>query len=270
MVINKFISCKAIIDDVFRSLALQDQPNYPDMCYWAFECLGLLNQPLQFIPKVTGHISNPNLDIKDYRAELPCDLYRIEQISVNGLPARYTNKTFHHLLSGACCGMDNGVTATDTFIDNFGNAFSPQSTMVSDYNTIIDTPTYDINDNFLTLSVKEGKVCLAYYAFPTDEQGFPMIPDDIHYKVACTKYLMQKLLYIEWLKDPSSQGKKALFDHAEREWSWYAGKATSQAKIPSIDQMESLKNQLVTLMPNVNAWKSFFVGLGAQYLKRVY
>jgi hypothetical protein len=268
MINNKFISLKSVIDDVFRDTKHEGPIDYGDMAYWAFECLGLLNQPLQFIRKVTGYKGNPNLDIQNYRAELPCDFYHLEQIAVNGAPARYATGTFHHLLSGSCCGVSTDASGADVFIDNFGNVFSPQS---SSYlgSTSSGQITFDINNNYLTLSCKEGKVCIAYLAFPTDCDGYPEIPDEMSYKVAIKKYLMMKMSSIEWRKDPSNAGKRAIFEYDNNEWMWYAGKASSNAKMPSIDQMESLKNQLVRMIPNVNAHSKFFSDLGSPEQKRI-
>lgn len=267
MIVKNFVSSKAIIDDVYRNTAYQHALNYADCTYWIYECLGLLKQPLQFIRKVTGYKDSPNLDITNYRAELPCDFHYLEQIAVNGLPARYSGSTFHHLLSGSCCGLDS-ATSTDLFIDNFGNAFSPQSSGITN-NITNDVVTFDINDNYLTLSVREGKVCMAYLAFPTDAEGYPMIPNDVPYKVALTKYLMMKMSYLDWRKEPSNSGKKALYDHDAKEWEWYAGKSTSDAKMPHPEQMQSIMNQVVRLIPNMQAHNNFFSDLGAQELKKI-
>lgn len=267
MILKGFISAKSVIDDVHRDTQAEVSINYEDATYWLYECLALLNQPLQFIRKVTGHEENPNLDITNYRAELPCDFYKLERIAVNGYAARYSTNSFHHLLSGECCGMSTSSLPTDVFIDNFGNSFSPQASIVANIPAI--PVTFDINNNYITLSVKEGKVCIAYLAFPTDSEGFPMIPDDINYKVACKKYLTQKIRYIDWAKDPSDRGKKALFDYDEREWLWYAGKSISAAKIPHPEQMESLKNQLIRMIPNVNEHSTFNINLGTQQRLRI-
>lgn len=269
MVLKGFISCKSVIDDIFRDTDHQGPIDYADSIYWIYECLSLLKQPLQYVRKVTGYMGNPNLDITNYRAELPCDVHQIEQIAVNGVAARYATGTFHHLLSGSCCGVSNDTSVGDLFIDNFGNAFSPQSSNFLGNSVTSGQITFDINDNFLTLSVKEGKVCLAYWAFPTDTEGYPMIPDDITYKIATKKYVMMKMSNIEWRKDPSNQGKRAIFNYDESEWLWYAGKATNDAKMPSVDQMESLKNQLVRLIPNVNAHSKFFSDLGSPEQKKI-
>ncbi len=268
MIVNKFISSKSVIEDIFRNTQAAELLPLEDLLYFIYESLALMDQPLQFIKKVTGHIDNPDLDITNYRAELPCDFYKLERIAVNGMPVRYSGNAFHHLMSGACCDVNTGSSTSDVFIDNFGNMFSPQSSdMIS--SSGVDSYTFDINDNYLTLSTKEGKVCMAYLAFPTDKEGFPMIPDDIKYKMACQKYLLQKIRYIDWSKDPDSRGKKALFDHDEKEWLWYVGAATSKAKLPDVSQMENLKNQLVRLIPNINEYNNFFNTLGKQQQKRI-
>lgn len=268
MIINKFISCKSVIEDVYRDTQMEEALPFDDLIYWIYEALALMDQPIQFVRKVTGYKENPNLDIQNYRAELPCDFFRLERIAVNGFAARYANGSFHHLLGGDCCNANSNSFGNDVFIDNFGNLFAPQSSQL--LNTpVVDSYTFDINDNFLTLSVKEGQCCIAYLAFPTDESGFPQIPDDITYKVACKKYLMQKIRYIAWAKDPNNSGKRALYEHDEKEWLWYVGKATSKAKIPHPEQMESLKNQVVRLIPKINEHDTFFNVLGAKQLNRI-
>lgn len=268
MILKGFVSLKTVIDDVYRDTKRQQPINYADMAYWAFEALSLMNQPLQYIRKVTGYKNSPNLDITNYRAELPCDFYHLEQIAVNGTPARYSTSTFHHLLSGACCGVNSDSVGSDVFIDNFGNSFSPQLSL-SDAVAIPGQVTFDINNNYLTLSVREGKVCIAYLAFPTDGDGYPMIPDNISYRVAVKKYLMMKMSYMDWRAEPSNRGKKDLFSFDEQEWNWYCGKASSDAKMPSVDQMESLKNQVIRMIPNINAHSSFFGSLGSPSTKKI-
>lgn len=268
MILKGFISSKSVIEDVYRDTQIDIVLPFEDMLYWIYEALSLMDQPLQFVRKVTGYKESPNLDITDYRAELPCDLYRIERIAVNGFPARYSGNSFHHLLSGDCCGAGTDASSSDIFTDNFGNQFSPQSSGMLG-STAIDEITFDVNNNFITLSVKTGKVCLAYLAFPTDESGYPMIPDEITYKVACKKYIIQKLRYVDWSKDPTNSGKRALFEYDEKEWLFYVGKATSKAKMPDVHQMENIKNQILRIIPNINEFDSFFNTLGSKQQKRI-
>lgn len=269
MIVNKYISSREIIEDVYRNTGSSEELPWVDLIYFVFEALELMNQPLQYLKKVTGHKANPNLKITNYKAKLPQGIHKVIQIAVNGLPARYTTNTFHQLLDGKCCGLDANSTTQDVFIDNFGFAFSPQSSAFSSTGNVYDVITFDINNDYITLSVKEGEVCIAYEALPVDDEGFPSIPDDMSYRVSIRNYLMMKLAYINWIKDPTNSGKKAIFDHSEREWCWYVGQATRKAKIPNIEEMESLKNQILKLIPNPNFHDSFFRNLGAKENRKV-
>ena len=125
--------------------------------------------------------------------------------------------------------------------------------------------TFDINSNHITLSTKTGKVCLAYLAIPTDEEGLPLIPDDVSYKLAVKKYLTMKLDYIEWRRGTIAP---QVFDHSEREWMWYVGQAGNTAKMPSVDGLEAIKNATMRLLPRVNAHETFFKGLGSPSIRK--
>lgn len=268
MIINRFVSVREIILDVYRNTGSTIELPWADLIYWSYEALELLRQPQQYVAKVAGYNGTPELDITNYKAKLPCDFHKLVQIMVNGMPARYTNDTFHHLLGGACCGVIEGTNELDLFNDQFGNIFSPQGSTVNSIN-VYDSVTFDINNDYLTLSAKKGKVCIAYLAHPTDDEGFPMVPDDMSYRVAVTKYLMMKLAYLDWIKDPANKGKQNIFEYNEREWNWYSGQATSTVKMPDLEQMESLKNQVIRMIPNINEHDSFFKFSGAKQIKRI-
>ncbi len=193
MQIGKYISSKQIIWEVYRDSGIQDQISYGDCYEWLVDCLSLIGNPNGMVHKVTGHVDNPNLDITNYRAKLPCDFYKLRQIAVNGFPAYPASGNFHQLMEGSCCGTDElGTLTTDgTIVDNFGNTF-----MTNLGSRTVSTPlTYELNDDYITLSVKTGKVCISYLAHPVDECGLPMVPDDISYKEAVKKYIIMKIDY---------------------------------------------------------------------------
>tara|TARA_R110002073_G_scaffold163550_4_gene319641 strand:- start:210 stop:1031 length:822 start_codon:yes stop_codon:yes gene_type:complete len=267
---------------------------------WTEEALNLIGHPRQYIRKVTGHKDNPDLDITDYRAHLPCDFYQLEQVAVNGMAAEYSGDTFHHLLSGDCCGVsedsdsslyynnDQVVTrnwGTDVLTyDKESQSYSYQARDLLDMENlnlqsdgtqefILDNGSYqegkritfDINNNNITLSAKEGKVCIAYLAIPTDDEGLPLIPEDTSYQLAVKKYLTMKIDYIAWRK---GELRSDIFQHSEQEWAWYVGQAGNKAKMLNIDQMEGLKNQVMRLLPNVNHHETFFKSLGSPEIRK--
>jgi hypothetical protein len=291
---GKYISLKSIMEQVYADNGYQYELPWVDAIMWTEEALNLIGHPRQYVRKVTGHKENPNLDIKNYRAELPVDFHSLEQVAVNGMPAEYSGNTFHHLLDGGCCGVEGFTNlAANLQEKNYGELIKTTDTsgssvyrqrtsqeledlnlnsegiMSFDMNAMLDTTyspiTFDLNNNNITLSVKEGQVCMAYLAIPTDEEGLPLIPDDTSYSLAVKKYLTMKLDYIEWRRGTLAP---AVYDHSEREWMWYVGQAGNKAKMPNIDQLEAIKNQTMRLLPNVNAHETFFKRVGSPEIRK--
>tara|TARA_R100000951_G_scaffold27457_2_gene23361 strand:- start:2937 stop:3827 length:891 start_codon:yes stop_codon:yes gene_type:complete len=288
---GKYISLNAIMEQIYADNGYQFELPWIDCMQWAEEALNLIGHPRQYIRKVTGHKENPNLDIKNYRAHLPCDFYQLEQVAVNGRPAEYSGNTFHHLLDGACCGIEGYTTlATDVHERNWGalvkntddsgmsvyverddSMSNTQSgglmtfDMTLEENTGLTPITFDINNNHITLSVQEGEVCMAYLAIPTDEEGLPLIPEDTSYQLAVKKYLTMKIDYIAWRK---GELRPDIFQHSEQEWLWYVGQAGNKAKMPNIDQIEGIKNQVMRLLPRINHHETFFRSLGSPEIRK--
>jgi hypothetical protein len=257
MLNGKYVSIKEIIDSVYRDTGFKEELTWEDLIYWVSDALDLIGMPGQYIKKVTGTAENPNLKIKNYRAKLPCDFHKLIQMSVNGQPVLDTSNTFHHLMSGECCDISTNNNNIDIYKDNFNNKFSPNSENLNKGSNCSKI-TYDINNEYITFSVKEGEACISYLAFPVDEEGYPLIPDDIKYKQAVKYYLMSKIFYRMWINDDI---KKDKYEDAEKNWLWYVGAAQNSASMPSIDKMESLKNQLIRLIPKNNSHKAFFKDL---------
>ena len=264
---GKLVSIKDLIWSVYRDNAIQDELSYNDLIEWSIECLELIYHPDQFQRKITGHVDNPDLDITNYKVKIPCDLVHLVAVRVDGFPALPSTNSFHQLMDGSCCGTEEFASelSNGTFVDGFGNTFVTNLGTSSN-----STPlTYELNNDWLTLSVKTGEVCLAYLAHPTDCDGFPMIPDNVSYKRAITTYLTMKLDYIKWRQSPSDQGLRNLYDHSEQQYNWYVGQAQNAAKLPDINKMESLKNQMVRLKPMMNQWSSSFANLSVPELRRL-
>lgn len=271
--IGQLISVKSIIEDFYGDTELQEPVNYENFIRWTVEALNKIGHPLQYRRRVTGVVDNPNLSIENYRAKLPCNVHKIEQIMVNGKPARYTTNTFHHLLGGECCNLANtqpfssvATTSEGFFIDSFGNEFYAGFPSIG---TSCDI-TYDVNADCLTLSVKEGEVCIAYLEFPFDNEGFPLVPDQESYREALVRYFTMKIDYIAWRKNPNNGGAKGLYEDSKQEWLFYVGQASNAAKLHSVDQMETIKNQLLRTFQSYNHHRTGFKNLGEQQKRRIH
>lgn len=267
--IGQYISLKEIIEGIYADTGAQDTIIYEDLIKWSVEALNKIGHPMQYRRKVTGSNDNPNLKITDYKAPLPQNLHKIEQILVNGKVARYSGNSFHYLLGGECCDLSNtapssGAVSTGFYIDGFGNEFNSG---VFD-NASCGDVTYMVNSDCLTLSVKTGNVCIAYLEFPIDDEGLPLIPDEESYREAVTRYLIMKIDYKEW-RIKGTQHSKNLYEDSRTEWMWYVGQAANKAKLHSVDQLESIKNQMVRMFQSFNQHKNSFKTLGQQQHRRI-
>jgi len=114
--------------------------------------------------------------------------------------------------------------------------------------------TYIIDCDHIKTSFATGKVCVSYMAFPTDEECYPMVPDDISYREAMFWYIYKKLL----LSGTPGRNPKIGYEYAEQMWQVYCTQARNAANYPDIDRYESFMNQWVRLVPDINAHNSFF------------
>ena len=119
---------------------------------------------------------------------------------------------------------------------------------------------YYIENGRIKTSFVAGKVCLSYMAFPTDDDCFPLVPDDISFKEAMFWYVYKKIL----LGGEAPAVKEINYIFAEQQWKYYCTQARNAAVFPDIDRMESFMNQWVRLIPNINRASDAFENLGTR------
>jgi hypothetical protein len=226
---GKYISINYILENYYRNFRFLGTMDFYDAMEYVWSAMNLINVPQEYIDKLDC------IKVENFKGELPCDLHQIIQCReyTQKIPMRYSTDSFH---SPMHCNN------------------SPDLDVNSDL-------TYKLNDSVIFTSFKEGTVEMAYLAFPVDEEGYPMIPDNEKFVKAITSYLAERKgfqLYMEGKLDAQRYGK------LEKEWLFYVGAAQAAAKMPSIDQMESLKNQWLRLIPNIERHNRGFRDLGSQ------
>lgn len=172
--------------------------------------------------------------IEDYRGSLPCDY--IEVIQVKDYSSGYC---FRH--------------STDSFHYSY-NQQEPYDL------------TYKIQGMVIYTSIKQGDIELAYRAIMVDSDGYPMIPDDSSFINALELYIKKK--HFTTLFDLGKISHQVL-QNTQQEYCWAIGQAQSSLTIPTIDQMESIKNSWTTLVPRMNSHREGFKTEGTQEKIRV-
>lgn len=230
-----YISIREIADNVMDHPMLQDL-NFERIIHYAIRFMRKVGIPNTFIEKVE------DIKVQSYRAELPCDFYKMNQVrSKDGTMYRYTTDSFHmeYPQHPDKCNHEN----------HYG----------------VDL-TYKIQGNVMFTSVKEDVVTISYRALPIDSDGFPLVPDNSAYQDALEAFIKER--YFTILFD---QGKiiPQILEQAKQEYCWAVGQAQSNMIMPTTDEMESITCMLNTLVPRVTEHKRGFVNLGSrEYIRR--
>lgn len=272
MVGDKYISSYQIIDKLIADADYtQADFNEIDLITWIGDCLDFIKAPNQLKPLITI------INVKNNKGALPCNYY--ERIQLAGLtsagiqfPMRETTGTFHPLFTAPTSAGQTQVLDMPIYTDANGNPafnFNNASNVSFNFaniagNTSLSTNdalgTYKVNDNYIFTNFDTGRLLLAYYAFPCDDQGYPLIPDEVSYREAVYSHLRWKLDYKLWRK-----GKIAdkVYQDSARERDWYIAQAQGKSvNAHNIDTLESWKNQTLQWIPRVNAHDNFFNSLG--------
>ncbi len=235
MMNNNFIKIDRVLEKVYRDYGF-DNLDWIHCIEWIGECLDFIGAPKTYVEKATDSnekLGHPNcIKIVDNRGVLPCDMYSLIQAfrlqNGNWLPMRVSTDTSHISYH---CNKSVDVTRDSEL-------------------------TYKLNNNHIFTSFDTGEVIMVYLANPTDEDGFPMIPNNIKFISACAAYIADKLS-LKW----QIQGKALnprVINRIEQDVSWYISAADSSARIPTIDDMESWKNNWLKLIPNINSHNTAF------------
>ena len=294
--IYKTTSVKRVISKVFTDLDLQEGDHrIADMIEWAGEALEKIGAFPSFVNKVTGKDGTPFLEIINYQSQLPSDFHSMIQVScsssLNGpyYPMRYGTGSFDYgkvdstttgltvvfpesslvtlamtlytLDYEAALAKINNEPITRSTLNGLLNQMTSNNRVGNTDGSLDSTTdhTYIINSNYIKTNVATGYIMMAYQAIPTDSNGYPLIPDDADFIEAIYWYITMKLLYPQW-----KQGtvRDAVYYDARRSWNYNCKKAYGNALMPNIDQLESIKNSWLRLVPEIHEHANGFSTLG--------
>ena len=113
--------------------------------------------------------------------------------------------------------------------------------------------SYFLRDGYIFTSIEDGDIEISYKAYPTDKDGLPQVPDDTKYIAAVTAYVAERIGFRMYMEDLMTERK---YERLNTDWLFRVQQAANSIRIPSLDQAEALKNQLVkmTLFSNHHAY----------------
>tara|TARA_Y100001963_G_C6778183_1_gene448442 strand:+ start:115 stop:999 length:885 start_codon:yes stop_codon:yes gene_type:complete len=288
MAVYKTISSKGLIRKVFRDLK-------PDKDNWIDDAIEWIGEALEHIGAAPQLCQQQCvLDVTDHKVLMPSDLYYINQVAINNSvsPANASEidtltTKITELKQEIADAQADGLEYSDTasvlheinsrlvVIENIyfkdSNQLQPLQYGASTFHKSMHCTgcvnenahyeeTYIIDCDYIKTSFKSGKICLSYTAFPTDEDCYPLVPDDISYQEAMFWYIYKKIL----LGNPTFKNNGIDYTFAETQWKYYCTQARNAANFPDIDRMESFMNQWVRLIPNVTRHDFAFENLNTK------
>lgn len=191
---------------------------------YTVDFIGIVGFPAIYYDKVES------VEIKNYRAVLPCDLIAIRQVrdSKNNISLRATTDTFH---------------------------------LIHDEKKPImrQEGTFKTQGNIIYTSFKEGKIDIAYRAIPIDKEGYPLIPDNSTFLKALELYIK-----LEWFSVLFDMNKisPAVLQKTQQDYAWRVGQLNTEFTLPSVSEMEAISNMMNQLIPRTNEFRKGFKPLG--------
>lgn len=205
-----------------------------------------------------------NIEIKDFRGTLPCDLVSVIQV-----------KDLH---TGVCLR-----SMTDTFTpperkdlpkfpkDLLNNIKNPKEPALKDLyipprRKYRGEPSFKTQGRVIFTSFPFGHIRVAYKAIPVDENNYPLLIDNETYLAALEAYIKKQVFTVKF---DTGKISAAVLQNAQQEYSFLAGQLSEEFNIPSMSEMESLTRMYNTLIKNPAHFDSGFMNMGnREYLRK--
>jgi len=296
--IYKTTSIKRVIAKVLTDLNLPEGDHrLSDLVEWSGEALEKIGAFPSFTNKVTGKDGTPLLELVNYSVKLPCDFHNLIQVTYSTsqagpfYPMRYGTGNFDNgnptvtadaststtstvastsdlvILAMSLYDLEyedalakiNAEPATRSKLTAILNLQTPALSSNTSPLATTEDITYVITPGYIKTNIETGYIMLAYQAIPTDNEGYPMIPDDAGFIEAIYWYIVMKLYYPQWV---AGQIRDAVYFDARRSWNYYCKQAYGDALMPNTDLLESIKNSWLRLVPEIHEHSSGFSTLG--------
>lgn len=251
--ITKFVSIKYTISKLYRDLGINHEIPEGDIIEWCAEALSLIGAYGQY-----EEISDC-LELVNGKAKLPCGFEKLVDINYRNNPVYWATNTNanNYQCSGCKIPTCQDGTCTYTFYINDNYIISNITT-----NGVMFDTNGNIQSNFTdNTSNNTTNICIVYLGIPTDDDGYPLIPDDIYYQKALTAYVTMMVDKQDWRKGKLPD---KIWMNSENDWFYYVNSARGSANMPNLAQLENLKNVWKRLLPTVNEYKKGFVNFNKE------
>lgn len=225
--------------------------SYEEAAEYALEFIKLLGAPVVYIDKLS------TLELQTHKAELPCDILHIQGVRyldtdeaggiLDPIAMRESTNIYHN-------DPEEHLNEQNTEFNLRGNHRRSEF-------------TYSIQKGIIFTSMRDGSIQIAYKGIATDEDGYPLIPDNEKVNLGLEYYILSRYLEPMWLMGKITD--KA-FEYIQQKRYFYMPSAYTSLTMPTMDGMESLMNSLNRLVINTTAHQNFFKKFGEKERIRKY
>lgn len=221
---ERYISIKEVLDNLLDNPLLQDL-TLERVVNYTIDFIRKVGMPKVYIEKIA------NLEVKEYRALLPCDFHKMIQV-----------RTFKEGCS------QTFRSSTDNF--HFSNNKRDSHDL-----------TYKLQGQVIYTSMKNGIIEIAYQAIPVDCDGYPMIADNSSFREALELYITKRRYKVLF---DIGKIRGDVYSSTCQDYAFAVGQAQTSLIMPTIDEMESITNSWNTLIPRVTEHRMGFINNGSK------
>lgn len=201
-----------------------------------------------------------DIGIEKFRGLLPCDLVSITQVMdldtklclrsmTNNFPKALNPKPVNNL-------PDNTIgNKTDV-----GRAYIPPMKRHD------EEPSFKTQGRVIFTSFPDGCVRVSYKALPTDEDGFPMIPDDEVFLAALEAYIKMQVFTVKF---DTGKIQANVLVNAQQDYAFRVANMRSAYSVPSLSEFESISRLWNTSLLSQKRFDNGFIHNGdREYIRR--
>jgi hypothetical protein len=116
---------------------------------------------------------------------------------------------------------------------------------------------YTIENGSLMLNVKDGEILCAYFARPTDEEGYLMIPDDPTVVRAITYSMIEQYLHMKSIESGGDRNFLTLWRENERLANTWIPRARMRLEMPDFDDFHAFITGFIhRVVPYYKYWEN--------------
>lgn len=222
---EQYTNIRLILDKILRHPLMQDLSLESAVDY-TVDFMRIVGVPNMFMEKTEI------LEIEKYRAMLPDDYYQMIQVrKVKDGTFRYSTDTFH---------MSESEETNDRNISDF---------------------TYKIQGNIIYTSMEDGEIEISYQSIATDEEGYPLLPDNSSFTRALRLYIKKE--HFTTLFD-MGKIQATVLNQALQDYAWAVGDCQTEFNRLSLDKAESFYNSWRTLIMRDTEHRTGFINNGTK------